>query len=151
MPNNVRNYEEELNNLTDGVAEYTLDMSDEEIQSEIREEGDDPDRSAEETKDVLRKAVKAFKHRELLEAQRRYEERVAAFSRNEYPPPESVEDQRELLMNLLAGNSQMKAELLTAQNRDFKDLPDSEVTSYLKQLQSLAALDDLTRSGDEQK
>jgi hypothetical protein len=149
MPDKLRNYEEELNNLVEGVAEYTLDMSDEEIQSEIREEGDDPNGCAEETRDVLRKAVKAFKQRGLIDAQRRYEERLETFSNNEYSLPESVEDQRELLMNLLAGNSQMRADLLTAQNRDFKDLPDAEVTSYLKQLQSLTALDELPLSGDE--
>jgi hypothetical protein len=151
MPNKVRNYEEELNNLTDGMAEYALGMSDEEIRSEILDEGDDPDRSAEETRDVLRRAVKAYKQRELLQAQKRYEDQVASFGGNEHTLPESMEGQREMLMNILAGNTQMRPDLLTAQNRDFKNLPDSEVTSYLKQLLNLAALDDQTSVGEGRK
>jgi plasmid stability protein len=150
MPNRQRNYEEELNNLMEGVAEYTLDMSDDEIRDEIREEGGDPDKAAEETRDILRKAVKAFRQRKLNEAQALYEEQVASFSKKKYSLPDSMEEQRNLLMNVLASNSQMRSAVLTAQNREFKDLPDSEVTSYLKQLQALGVLDEISPGGDEE-
>lgn len=150
MPNRQRNYEEELNNLMEGVAEYTLDMSDEEIRDEIRDEGGAPDKAAEETRDILRKAVKAFRQRKLNEAQVLYEEQVASFSKKTYSLPDSMEEQRNLLMNVLVSNSQMRSAVLTAQNREFKDLPDSEVTSYLKQLQALGALDEISPGGDEE-
>ncbi len=150
MPDRQRNYEEELNNLMEGVAEYTLDMSDEEIRDEIREEGRDPDKAAEETRDILRKGVKAFRQRKLNEAQALYEEQMASFSNKKYSLPESIEEQRNLLMNVLASNSQIRSAVLTAQNREFKDLPDSEVTSYLKQLQDLGALNELSPGGDEE-
>lgn len=145
MADRERNYEEELENLLEGVAEHTLNMSDEEIAAEIREEGGDPERVAEETRDVLRRAVKAHRQRKLVEAQARYDERTAAMIERKYSLPDSLEEQRELLMSLLARNPQMQSALLTAQHRDFKDLPDSEVTSYLKQLQDLGALDEVAR------
>lgn len=134
----------------EGVSEYTLDMSDEEIREEIREEGGDPDKAAEETRDILRKGVKAFRQRKLNEAQALYEEQVASFTQKRYSLPDSMEEQRNLLMSVLASNSQMRSTVLTAQNREFKDLPDSEVTSYLKQLQDLGALDELSSGGDEE-
>jgi hypothetical protein len=150
MPDRQRNYEEELNNLMEGVAEYTLDMSDEEIRDEIREEGGDPDKAAEETREILRKGVKAFRQRKLNEAQALYEEQVTSFSNKKYSLPDSMEEQRNLLMSVLVSNSQMRSAVLTAQNREFNDLPDSEVTSYLKQLQDLGALDELSSGGDEE-
>ncbi len=91
-----RNYDEELARIMDGLAESTLGMSDEEMAEELREEGDAPERVAEEVMGVLRRAVKAHRQRDLL----------------------------------------------AAQNRDFTELPDAEVTSYLEQLHDLGALVD---------
>lgn len=136
-----RNYDEELARIMNGLAESTLEMSDEELEKELREEGDAPERVAEEVRGVLRRAVKAHRQRNLLAAQRKYKDRLLQLETKKYSLPDSIEDQRSLLMGLLAGNSNVSS-LLTAQNRDFTDLPDSEVTSYLKQLYELGALDD---------
>lgn len=139
MADNNRDYDEELARIMNGLSESTLRMSDEEIDEELRDEGDDPDRVADEVRSVLRRAVKAHRQRNLLSAQKQYEERILQFERKKYSLPDSVEEQRSLLMSLLASNPEVRL-LLTAQNRDFIDLPDSEVTSYLKQLHELGAL-----------
>lgn len=145
-----RNYDEELARIMNGLAESTLEMSDEELEEELREEGDAPERVAEDVRGVLRRAVKAHRQKNLLAAQKKYEERLIHLEKKKYSLPDSIEEQRGLLMGLLAGNSNVRS-LLTAQNRDFTDLPDSEVTSYLKQLYELGAIDDLAGEKEEEQ
>jgi hypothetical protein len=148
MADRDRNYDEELARIMNGLAESTLGISDEEMGEELREEGDVPERVADEVRGVLRRAVKAHRQRDLLAAQRRYEERLRHLGKKRYSLPESAEGRRDLLMGLLASNPNVRS-LLTAQNRDFTDLPDTEVTSYLEQLYELGALDD--PAGGEEK
>jgi len=142
MTDKRRNYSDELANIMNGVAESTLDMSDEEIESEIREEGGDPDAVAEHVRGVLRKAIKACQQRPLLEAQQRYEERVAALRLKKYNVPESVDEQRQMINTLLAANPQLGSGLLTAQFRDFESLADEDVGSCLRQLLELTEAND---------
>lgn len=150
MADKPHNYDEELANLMNALAESTLEMSDEEVLAEIREEGEEPEKVAEEVRGVLKGATKSYRQRRLIEAQKRYDERIADLGGKKYSLPDSIEKQRNLLMGVLANNPGMRSSLLTAQNRDFTDLPDSEVTSYLKQLFDLGALDDiLAREGGE--
>jgi hypothetical protein len=119
------------------MAESTLDLSDEELESEIREEGRDPDAVAERVRDVLREAVRASQQRPLLEAQKRYDERVAALRVKKYEMPERPQEQREMINMLLAANPQLGSGLLTAQFRDFESLADEDVGSCLRQLLEL--------------
>jgi hypothetical protein len=131
------------------LAESTSEISEEELDEALREEGDAPERVAEEVRDVLRRAVKAHQQRNLLAAQKKYEDRLLHLDKRNYSLPDSVEEQRKLLMGLLATNSNVRS-LLTAQHRDFTDLPDSEITSYLKQLHELGALNDTNGEKEEQ-
>jgi hypothetical protein len=148
MADKTRNYDEELARIMNALAESTLEISEEELGEELREEGDAPERVAEEVRGVLRRAVKAHQQRNLLAAQKKYEDRLLHLEKK-YSLPDSVEEQRKLLMGLLATNSNVRS-LLTAQNRDFTDLPDSEVTIYLKQLHELGALDNPSGEKEEQ-
>lgn len=148
MADDARNYDEELARIMNGLAESTLEMSDEEMEEELRQEGDAPERVADEVRGVLRRAVKAHRQRNLLAAQKKYEDRLLRLGEKQYTLPDSAEGRRGLLVGLLAGNPDVRS-LLTAQNRDFTDLPDSEVTSYLKQLHELGALDD--PAGEEEE
>jgi hypothetical protein len=141
MADKTRNYDEELARIMNGLAESTLGASDEELDEELAEEGDDPKLVANEIRSVLRRAIKTHRQRNLLEARKTYEERVSQLEKKKYSLPDSAEEQRSLLMSLLAGSPNVRS-LLTAQNRDFSHLPDSEVTSYLIQLRELGALDD---------
>ena len=149
MADKTRNYDEELAKIMNALAESTLEISEEELEEELREEGDAPERVAEEVRGVLRRAVKAHQQRNLLAAQKKYEDRLLHLEKKKYSLPDSVEEQRNLLMGLLATNSNVRT-LLTAQNRDFTDLPDSEVTSYLKQLHELGALNATNGEKEEQ-
>ncbi len=149
MADKTRNYDEELARIMNALAESTLEISEEELDEELREDGDAPERVAEGVRGVLRKAVKSHQQRNLLAAQKKYEDRLLHLDKKKYSLPDSAEEQRNLLMGLLATNSNVRS-LLTAQNRDFTDLPDSEVTSYLKQLHELGALDNTSGEKEEE-
>lgn len=150
MSDKSRDYDKELSAIMNAVAESVADMSDEEVATEVIEEGYS-DKDAERVKGVLRTTVKAHRQRHLIEAQKRYDERVDLMSGKKYPLPESIEDQRSLMNAVLASRPAIGAALLTAQHRKFEDIPDEEVEGYLRQLQELGALDDLDKpEGDKE-
>jgi hypothetical protein len=146
MAEKSRNYDQELASIMNAMAESTLEMTDEEIESEIREEGADLDAVAKGVRDVLRRAIKASQQRLLQEAQTRYEERVAGLEVKKYQMPHLHDEQRKMITTILAGNPQLRAGLLTAQFRDLQNLPDEEVESYLRQLLELIEMNDLADS-----
>jgi hypothetical protein len=146
MTDKKRDYDNELANIMNAMAESTLDMTDEEIESEIKEEGNDPDAVAERVRDVLREAVKVCQQRPLLEAQKRYDECVAGLRLKKYQVPELPGEQREMINTLLAANPQLGSGIFTSQFRDFDDLADEDVGGYLRQLLELIEVNNLTGS-----
>jgi hypothetical protein len=143
MSDKEKNYKEGLAHFINTLAESTLDLSDEEITEEIREEGDDPKEAVDRVRNILRKAVKDHQQKRLREAQERYEARIAAMNDEESFLPDSAEEQRDMFMAAMTNNPKVGSALLTAQHRDFKDLTEADIKSYLKQLKALGALDDL--------
>src|ERR1044071_1355696 len=151
MPDKDRNYKEGLAHVMNTLAESTLDLSNEEVEAEIREEGDDTKESAERVRNLLRQAVKDHRQKLLREAQERYETRIAAMNDEESFLPTSAEKQRDLFMAAMTNKPEVGSALLTAQHRDFRDLTEADIKSYLKQLMALGALDDLVRPEDEKQ
>lgn len=146
MADKSHDYEQELANLMNGLAESVFEISDEEVRTEINDEGD----STDHIRNVLRQAVKSCRQKPLVEAQQRYDERVAAMHKKSFSLPETVREMREMLNSILTSRPSLGSALLTAQNRDFKDLPDEDVPGYLRQLLELGALDENPTSGDDQ-
>lgn len=146
MADKSHDYEQEFANLMNGFAESAFEMSDEEVRAEIIDEGD----STDHIRNVLRQAVKNCRQKPLVEAQQRYDERVAALQKKRFSLPETVGEMREMLNTILTSQPALGSTLLTAQNRDFENLPDEDVPGYLKQLLELGALDDNPTSGDDQ-
>jgi hypothetical protein len=56
----MRNYEREYANLMNALAEFTFEMSDEDIEEEIRAEGLDPEIEAGRVKQIMLDAVRKF-------------------------------------------------------------------------------------------
>src|SRR5262249_12584371 len=119
MTDKSRDYEEELANIANALSESTLEMSDEEIELEIREEGLDPKIVAEQIREIMKNTVKSCQQRLLIEAEREYENRINAMKMANYSIPESPSAQRDLITSILANNLQLVQGLLTAQSRDF--------------------------------
>ncbi len=74
MSDKERDYKQGLTHVLNTLAESTLDLSDEEVEAEIREEGDDPKEAADRVRNILRRAVKDHRQNLLREAQERYVE-----------------------------------------------------------------------------
>lgn len=146
MADKSQDYEQEFANLMNGFAESAFEMSDEEVRAEIIDEDD----STDQIRNVLRQAVKNCRQKALVEAQQKYDERVAAMQKKSFSLPETVREMREMLNTILTSRPALGSALLTAQNRDFKDLPDEDVPGYLKQLLELGALDNNSTLGDDQ-
>src|SRR5713226_9297353 len=133
MADKMRDYEQELTSFMNGMAESVAEMSDEELTQELAEEPVD----SEQVRRLLLNTIKECKQRLLVEAQKRYDEHVAALVSDEFEIPSGLEEQREMITSILASNPLLGAGLLTAQYRDFNELSDEDVESYLRQLMKL--------------
>lgn len=151
MSDKMRNYNQEMTNIMNAMADSTLAMTDEEIEAEIKDEGGTPDAVSERVRDIMREAIKSCQQRSLLDAQKRYDERIEAMKVKKYQIPDLLRDQREMIVTLLASNPHLGAGLLTAQFRDFKELPDEDVGSCLRQLLELIEIPDLTGSEEDKQ
>ncbi|HXM51473.1 MAG TPA: hypothetical protein VN956_26765 [Pyrinomonadaceae bacterium] len=120
MADKMHDYEQELTRFMNGMADAVAEMSDEEVTQELAEEPVD----SEQVRKLLRDAIRECQQRLLVEAQERYEEHVTALQSDEFEIPGGLEEQRGMITSILASNSQLGAGLLTAQYRDFTELPD---------------------------
>ena len=77
MSKKPESYEEELVAIMNALAESVAEASDEEILEEARAQGEDPIKTARQTKDVLLNAAKRYRKKRLHEAQQQYEAHVA--------------------------------------------------------------------------
>jgi len=134
-----RTHSKELENICDALAKSVLEMSDEEILAEARDDGDDVAAAAEEVRQVLRNTLKAHKQRRLVEAQQQYELKMVAMFQREYSLPESPEDKRALFLGILNTNPTVNS-ALTMQHRNFQELSNEDIESYLKQFVELGIL-----------
>ena len=148
MTDKPRDYEQELADIVNALAESILEMSDEEIELEIKDEGLDPEAVAMHVRELLTNTVKSCQQRLLIEAERQYKERISAIQAASYAIPESASAQRDLVNSILASNPQLGRGLLTAQSRDFNSLPDEDLRAFVIQLMSLVeATDAITEKG----
>lgn len=132
--------QDELRALRNGLADSVLSASDAELIDEVRDEGLDPDAVAEETRALLLKTVKDFKQRALVAAREQHRQKAARLTAQRYQLPASPEERRQLLDAVIAQHQQM-GRMLIAQHRDFKELTDDDVESWLQQFGALGLLD----------
>jgi hypothetical protein len=137
MTDKPRDYEQELADIVNALAESTLEMTAEEIELEIKEEGLDPKAVAMQVRELLTNTVKSCQQRLLIEAEERYKESINAMKGETYLIPQSTSAQRELINSILASNPQLRQGFLTAQSRDFNSLPDEDLRGFVIQLVNL--------------
>jgi hypothetical protein len=140
MPDKSRDYELELFNVMNAIGDIELEMSEEELLDELRREGKDIEKQAEHVREAFRMAIREYRKAPLLEAQKKYEEHLSRIVTRDFKLPETAVERRNLLSGLFARKPEFR-ELLTAQHREFKDVTDADVESYLKQLIELGALE----------
>jgi hypothetical protein len=126
---------EELHVLMSFLAESVAGMSDDQIKEEF---AGDPEPRA---KEIFRAAIKDCKMKSLRTARAQYESASLEMSVRSYNIPQKTSEQRALLASLFSRKPDLRS--MTAQHRDLKDLTDSDVESFLKQLAELGLLDSL--------
>jgi hypothetical protein len=136
-----KNYDEQLSAIMNGAADSILELSEEELIAEEREAGIDPNKEAERIRDVLRRASKMHRLRRLKAAEHVYHEHVRRLKGSQHLLPDSPKKRRELLAAVFASKPDMRPLMLTAQHRNFDQLTDGDVESFLKQLAELGILD----------
>lgn len=137
-------FDDRLGKILDGVAEYIENAPAEDILEDVRLEGLDPEQSADEVRNTLRRALVLRGKAKLAKATRAYDEQAQIESRTVYQLPQSTAGRRHLLQSAMAHGG------LTLQNRDFSELTDEDVLVHLRSLAELGHLDDLdVLDGDE--
>jgi len=140
MPEKPRDYEAELRAIMDALAESAAQASDEEILSEVRESGEDPEAVAARVRGILSDAVTAYEQRRLRDAEESYRRRVESMRTQSRAIPTTPQRRRELFMIIMTRQPDLGTALVTLQNREFRNLTDADIQSALEQLAALGAL-----------
>jgi cell division septum initiation protein DivIVA len=148
MAEKPRDYEAELRAIMDALAESVAEAPDSDLLAEAREAGEDTARTAERVRAVLKRAAKDHDQRLLREAKQAYEESVESIRTRPYMLPKTPESRRNLFGVVISRKPQLGQALVTAQHREFKDLTDADIQSFLEQLAALGVLDEFERPPD---
>ncbi len=142
-------HEAGFRHVIDRAAESVLDATEEEIQEEMRLAGDDPEEAAERLRaKLLDAAERGRKHRVGI-WRKRWQRSVARIEALEHQLPETPAERLDLLYTVVEAEPELR-QMITVQHHELKDLPDEDVSRYLRQLADLGALDDLWIEGDEE-
>jgi hypothetical protein len=90
---------------------------------------------------ILRAAGRQYLQRKLRESRQAYETAVTELQAKQYDLPKSKKERKELLRVTLRERPDFEPIVMTAQHRNFKELSDEDVTSFLKQLKDLGLLE----------
>jgi len=134
-------HEEAVMRLMSGLADSIEEASAAEILEDAEKSGVSLLDEAEEVRGVLRWAGRSFLQRKLRESRAAYETAVAELQRESCDLPESAKERRQLLQVVLRERPQFQEIVMTAQHREFSELSDDDVTSFLRQLKILGLLD----------
>ncbi len=149
-PQNDPSHEEGFRHIIDRAAESVLDATDEEIREEMRLAGDDPEEAAERLRAKLRDASERGRKHRLGVWQKRWQRSVARIEALDQRLPGTPAERLDLLYTVVEAEPQLR-QMITVQHHELKDLPDEDVSRYLRQLADLGALDDLWIEGDEEQ
>jgi len=144
-----KNYDDQLAAIMNAAADSILELSEEELLAEEREAGVDPLKEAERIRDGLRRVSKLLRLRKLEAADQVYHENVRRLRSSQHQLPDTPTKRRELLAAVFAAKPDMRSVMVTTQHRDFDQLTDGDIETFLKQLADLGILDSF-KSGEPQ-
>jgi hypothetical protein len=133
--------EEAVARLMFGLADSVEEASPLEILQEAEKGGVNLLDEAEEVRGVLRSAGRQYLQRKLRESREAYECALVKMQKEECDLPESAGERRLLLEGILRERPAYQEIVVTAQHRNFGELTDDDVRSFLRQLKILGLLD----------
>ena len=122
------------------MAESILQADDAELEEEYRESGASMDADADRMRQLLANTFKAFQQRALVAARKKHQEQTTKISARQFQLPVSPQERRALL-NAVIAQHQKAGRMVIAQHREFKELTDEDVESWLQQFGALGLLD----------
>jgi hypothetical protein len=134
MLNEENKYQEELSSIMNNLADSELEITDEEIAEECRADGDT---DAENVRQILLNSVKACRQKTLRQARENYIQKFHSFQDTKFDIPELPDEKRNLIQAMLGNIAAQNQLQLTAQFRDFKDMPDEDLDGILQQIYAL--------------
>jgi hypothetical protein len=135
MLNENDKYQDDLANIMNAIADSVLEMPDGEIREEINEEGD----NTEAVRQILLNSVTACRQKKLRDARHRYEKKIFSFRETKFDLPDSPDEKRHLIQALLGSLAAQSQARVTAQFREFENLPDEDLDGVLQQIYALQA------------
>lgn len=133
MLNEKDKYQDELANILNGLADSVLEMPDEEIKEELIEDGDD----TEIVRQIMLNSVKNCRQKNLRAARERYDKNFFSFQATKFELPETPDEKRHLIQAMLGSIASQNQMQVTAQFRDFENLPDEDLDGVLQQIFAL--------------
>jgi hypothetical protein len=130
---------EALRALYEEIAESVLEAPDEEIVQETQDDGNTVAAVADHMRNVLRSTWKTHQQASLREAREKYQREAIALKSKAFRVPTSAPGRRQLLMGILAARPEA-GKTISAQFRDFSDMTDEDVESWLQQFGYLGLL-----------
>ena len=133
-------HEQELMRVMFGLSESVAEATPSEVLEEAVRSGVNLLDEAEEVRGILRSAGRQYLRRKLRESREAYERAVEEMKRQKYDLPETAGERRQLLNAILQERPDVEPIVMTAQHRDFTELTDDDVRSFLEQLKNLGLL-----------
>ena len=124
-------------NLMNALADSVAGMSEAEFDDEMDGKDD-----VEEIRAILMRSIKLGKLEALKEARQNPIVSRKSFERVRFDLPSTVGEKRDLLQSMLGSMQQKNPQALTAQFREFKDVPDEDLDTILLQLLALNEADE---------
>lgn len=138
--------DEALRAFYEEMSESILQADDAELEEECRERGTSMNADVDRMRQLLANTFKTFQQRALVAARKKHQERTATINAQRFQLPASPEERRALLDAVIVQHQQA-GQMLIAQHREFKELTDEDVESWLLQFGTLGLLD--KRPGSE--
>lgn len=133
-------HEEELMRLMFALGESLAEASTPEVLEEAKHSQVNLLDEAEEVRGILRSAGRRYLRRKLQESRQAYDAAVAEIRDKDYDLPSTPAERRRLLNTIFTERPDFEPMVLTAQHRNFNELTDEDITSFLKQLKALRLL-----------
>ena len=131
--------DDRIRSLYDALAESIVEAADNEILEECRESGESPEKVAAHMRDVLRRAWSDYQQRPLKEARQTYLRAASLVQKSKANLPDTAEERRALLKEILSQRPEA-GQTLMAQFRDFEEMTDKDIQSWLEQFGHLGLL-----------
>ncbi|MBX3234692.1 MAG: hypothetical protein KF814_00950 [Nitrospiraceae bacterium] len=126
--------------LLDLEAESIRNLSEEELDEEIRVSGLDPEQFGQRATSVFAQALGASGHQALAKSRQIYKKEVTSLKQIPLSLPTSMKDKLQLLKACLDHHHYLKPAVLTGQYHKLSDMAPADVDSLLRQLHVLGLL-----------